>query len=279
MLSLKLTAKQFWILLSLVLVGAAAYFLLVQPMRQQNYIFESKLKTIREEISGMSRNRPNLTRLEREFQKSQKEHEELKNRIQIQSNRVLGREELETLLNAKTIFSLNHGAPHVRVKRRESVPMGGYFKELYWVKINGGYNDILRYAQAIERSSPYIQIEKLQIIKLAKRVGASLDGELEIRAVTQEKNGFYGPREAMNPKASLFGERNPFIYTKRSLDRSAVEGFELGAILFDLTERYAVINGNTYRENDTIATDVILKEITQNGVIVQNKGQDLALRL
>lgn len=82
-------------------------------------------------------------------------------------------------------------------------------------------------------------------------------------------------RKAPRTQAKDWG-RNPFTATPGS--ESAISGLQLGGIISDAKERYALINDQIARAGDTVGAYKVVR-INEDGVIVNDGNKDTELKL
>lgn len=266
----KLTFKECLIVSVTALVLITAHQLWLTPENPEIAELNCQISELKADIRSVESQEPDLDNLKREISKERKAARALEDKFNAGDTRILTKNDLEELLNtqnSKASLTSEQNLDDFRIVK-------------YAIGFRGSYRDFLKYLASLEASSTYLSVEEFKASKTRVGIDVPLEIEVLIHAIVQNQKSFYGRKEEFEIKNSLFEGRDLFTLVRRNpkmTDKKA--GLELSSLVFELKNRYAVINGSAYQEGDTVGQNLIVKEISNRQVRLADGNQNLTLKI
>lgn len=274
---LKIPAKSFLLLVAVATAGIALTELTVFFQKIAVKHYEEQIRKSQQQIQTLDADKPIRRKKQRNLYYEKKKAQAQEKQLSQLRLRLAGRQELDMILEAKTIFDAHTKYPIIGVSPGASQNLGDFLRRDYQIRIKGSYADILRYLAVLEKVSPYVRFAKITFMKT--KPGEPLQAMIELQAVVLDKKGFFGRREALWAKAAVSEDENPFLLVRQFPRDSEARRLGIDALVFEGESRYALVNGELVAEGSRILEQVFIKSITERELFLTRNNQDISFKI
>ena len=188
----------------------------------------------------------------------------LRRKIGALDGKVLAGDELASLWQGsftKESFALNENAQVTEENEFEPFEW-----KIFNLEARSDFGRLIKYLDSLESRSSLIRVLDLKMTP-AEGVTDAVGVQIKIEAISSQRKKraahFIG-NNVLPPEFEFQNLRDPFVFRRQSdvSEETKPEEFSLSEVIFHGEGRYAVINGELYKEGDSVANEMVVKEIS-----------------
>lgn len=277
------TGSQKWYLVSiliLVAVGSGYFTFFYRPLKQKVADLKEQEEKTKEETDLLAAQLPNLDTLRQELELARIKINDVEIKNRLVEKKLLTEVQLNPFLTELIKCADGLVTDFHSVKQSVQPDRPGFSRLFIDMKFDSRYEEMVNYVHRIERISPYVKIEDIDISHVQSDPRNLVETNLKISAILADSMGAQSTLTAtcsQNSTAMLTIARSPLAPSIVTIERK-IRTLKLVGITYRSTgfESSAIINDTIVKEGDEIDGQKVQK-ITPDSVVLNDGQEDYTL--